>query len=293
MMLVMTGSEQARYIVAVSGGIDSVVLLDKLSRDGKQLIVAHVDHGVRPDSAEDLRFVSSLAVQYGHQFVSTSLSLGTGASEDTARQARYEWLEAQRAKFAADAIVTAHHEDDVLETICINLTRSTGWRGLCSLRETAHVRRPLLGISKAEIITYALEHALEWHEDSTNDSMQYLRNRIRHVVIPKLTKEQRHRLLELYQNQLALRYKIEIEARDLVQLFSNKDGISRYSLIMLDETLGAELLRDWLGLSLERPRLRDLLWFAKVAKPGAKWSLDSKRFVAASQRRLIVLPPRD
>lgn len=292
-MHVMNRSEQPRYIIAVSGGIDSVVLLDKLSAEGVQLIVAHVDHGIRPDSPEDAVFVGELARQYGHKFVSISLSLGPSASEDTARQARYEWLETQRDEYGAEAIVTAHHEDDVLETIFINLTRNTGWRGICSLRETAHIKRPLLTMSKAGIIAYAIEHDLKWREDSTNDSMQYLRNRIRHAVVPKLTAEQRGRLVELYQNQLVLRQEIEELTHQLVGQWSGEEGIDRYQLIMADEAVSWELLRDWLGTSLERQRFRDLLLFAKVARSGAKWSLSEGHFVAATKRRLIVLPSRD
>ncbi len=110
---------KVQFIVAVSGGIDSIVLLDVLVKSGAELVVAHVDHGIRADSHEDESFVHRLADKYGLPFVSTRLALGSRASEDLARRERYKWLETVRAQYSAKAIVTAHHQDDVLETIVI------------------------------------------------------------------------------------------------------------------------------------------------------------------------------
>ena len=112
-------------LVAVSGGVDSVVLLDMLARSEDRLVVAHVDHGIREESSEDAQFVEGLAHQYQVPFVSTRLELGLEASEDTARRARYAFLEAEAAKRGA-VIVTAHHLDDVVGSVAINLIRGTG-----------------------------------------------------------------------------------------------------------------------------------------------------------------------
>jgi tRNA(Ile)-lysidine synthase len=286
--------EPETLIVAVSGGVDSVVMLDVLaSSEQRHLIIAHVDHGIREESGQDEAFVRTLADQYGLTFVSTQLKLGPDASEDTARQARFAWLEAQRRKHGAGAIATAHHQDDILETIIINLVRGTGWRGLCSLRETATRHRPLLGLSKTEIVAYALTHGLDWREDSTNDTVRYLRNRIRSLVIPRLEPPARSRLLELYDSQLLLRQEIDAELELLREQIETADGIERHGLIMSEESVAIEMLRAWLGEPLESARFRDLLLFAKTARHGAKWSLDGQRFVLAKQRTLIVSPPRD
>lgn len=281
-------------IVAVSGGIDSVVMLDVLSRQAFQkLIVAHVDHGIREDSHEDEKFVRKLALQYGCEFTSTRLELGRGVSEEQARAARFGWLEAVRERYHAGAIATAHHEDDVFETILINLSRGTGWRGLCSLRETPRRHRPLLPLSKAEIVAYALEHQLTWREDSTNESPRYLRNRIRQTIIPRLDSASRGRLRELYHAQLRLRQSLEDEVSIQLGRMSNAKEINRYQVTMIPDEVAVELLRTWLGESLERNRLYDLLLFVKTARPGSKWSLNGKQFVTAKVRTLIVSPPRD
>jgi tRNA(Ile)-lysidine synthase len=281
-------------IVAVSGGIDSVVMLHLLAMHANRpLVVAHVDHGMRPDSADDEQFVSNLAKQYGLQYASTRLELDATASEDTARVARYEWLEQLRHEHGAGAIATAHHEDDVFETILINLTRGTGWRGICSLRQTESRVRPLLGHSKAWIIDYALTHELSWHEDSTNESLRYLRNRIRHGIIPRLTSEQRQKLKGLYESQCMLREEIASETKRIVAEVTEHGSLLRYPVIMMDEREAIEVLRVWLGEALESSRYSNLLVFLKTARSGAKWSLDGRRFVVASIRSLIVESPRD
>lgn len=293
MMQGMIADEPGALVVAVSGGIDSVVLLDLLSSHEQPLIVAHVNHGIRTDSNEDEAFVRLLAEKRGAPFISTRLGLGAEASEETARHARYAWLETVREQAGARAIATAHHEDDILETICINIARGTGWRGLCSLRETNDRVRPLLAWSKADIVAYALKHDLEWREDSTNESLRYLRNRVRHMVIPRLTPQHRHTLRGLYDAQLKLRLGIDTEGSRVCDTFCEDGRLARYPLIMSPDDVGVELLRVWLGEPLERARMRDLLLFAKTARSGAKWSLDKGRFVKATARGLIVLTSLD
>src|SRR5690606_15740277 len=116
-----------------SGGVDSVVLLDILARsDRYDLTVAHFDHGMRPDSAADARFVEGLAAQYGLDFIGKREELGVQASEDRARSARYDFLFAEAKKRSA-VVATAHHLDDVVESIAINIVRGTGWRGVAVL----------------------------------------------------------------------------------------------------------------------------------------------------------------
>src|SRR5437764_343012 len=123
-----------KYVVAVSGGVDSVALLDMLARsDDLKLVVAHFDHGIRKDSAKDRKFVEDLAKNYDLPFVYEEGHLGSGTSEAVARGARYDFLHRVKKSHGAQAIITAHHQDDVLETAIINLLRGTGRKGLTSL----------------------------------------------------------------------------------------------------------------------------------------------------------------
>lgn len=277
-----------KAVVAVSGGIDSVVLLDILTRQTKDLIVAHVDHGIRADSGEDEALVRELAERYELPYETTKLDLGPGASEEVARDARYSWLESVRERYDAATIATAHHRDDVYETMIMNMMRGTGWRGLSSLRETPARYRPLLSWTKLQIVDYATSQRLAWREDSTNDDMKYARNRIRHGVMPYVSQAKRTRLSELYESQLALRGEIEAEVQRLVGSYVTSEGLDRHALIMVPDDVAYELLRAWLGESLETMRYRDLLVFIKTGKNGAKWSLDKSRFVMIKNQRLIV-----
>ena len=176
-----------KYVVAVSGGVDSVVLLDmlvskqpsniyQLPTTNYQLIVAHFDHGIRDDSNQDAIFVAKLAKKYGLPYVEKRVDLGVNASEEKARDERYDFLRSVAKQHDAK-LVTAHHADDVIESIAINLSRGTGWRGLAVI--DSDVIRPLTDMNKSEILSYARNHNLKWREDSTNSTNVYLRNRIR------------------------------------------------------------------------------------------------------------------
>lgn len=283
-----------KYIVAVSGGVDSVVLLDVLVQAAEhEIVVVHVNHGIRADSSVDEKLVRSLAEKHSLQCEVVRLSLGKGVSEETARDARHAALRHALEKFAADKIVTAHHEDDLLETMCINILRGTGWRGLCSLRNTDEYERPLLAWSKFKVVTYALEQNLEWHEDSTNDDMRYLRNFLRAGLVARLTALQRAELVALSAASSQLRGDIEAQASDFVALHEEEGGLSRYALIMLEQNEAYEVLRGWLGESLTRDRFGDLWLFCKTASAGSRWSLDATRFIRASQRTLVVESPHN
>lgn len=288
----MNRDESKLVVAAVSGGIDSVVMLDKLVRQGGRPVVAHVDHGIRGTSDRDEAFVRQLAESYGLPYVSTRLELGSGASEDVARQHRYKWLDSVRRSYGASQVTLGHHQDDVIETMLINLLRGTGWRGLSSLRSTATRARPLLGLSKAEVVAYAIGHDLAWREDETNDSPRYLRNRVRLLLVPKLTATGRRTLLDLYDKQISINLEVTEELTQLLARFKSENGIDRHPIIMADNSSGRELLRAWLGEPLERRRLDDLLRFAKTSRAGDRWSWGHGKFIVAYADRLVVLETR-
>lgn len=257
-----------KYLVAVSGGIDSVVLLDILVAAGTHdLTVAHFDHGIRDDSAADARFVAALAERYALPFVSERAELGAGASEAEARAARYAFLE-REAKRRGAVIATAHHADDVVETIALNLTRGTGWRGLAVLDHPQRVR-PLLELTKADLRAYALERRLEWVEDSTNAETVYLRNRLRRVIARTLPPAAWHALLALRQQQCLLKGEIEAEVRRFLQ---SDATYSRYFFTAIDTTAATELLRAAIaqaaGQGSTRPQADRALLAIKTAAPG-------------------------
>jgi tRNA(Ile)-lysidine synthetase-like protein len=277
-----------RYLVAVSGGVDSVVLLDKLVREGgHELVVAHFDHGIRSDSAADARFVKQLALLYSLPFVVKREELGTSASEDEARRRRYTFLREQAERHNA-RIVTAHHADDVVETIAINILRGTGWRGL-SVFDTEGIERPQLGSTKEEIYKYALSHRLEWVEDSTNASDTYLRNRIRRTIFRMLTKEQKEKLLHLWKEQVRIKRQID----PLLLGYVQTNGIyERHDIIMADMQTACELVRaaivSMTKMSPTRPQLERAVLAIRTARAGTSHNVGDGVKLSFLQRTFLV-----
>lgn len=254
-----------KYVVAVSGGVDSVVLLHYLVQNPElELIVAHFDHGIRDDSREDAAFVKELADTYRLSFESEREELGKKASEELARERRYAFLHKISHKYKA-GLVTAHHADDAIETIAINLTRGTGWRGLAVL--DSDVIRPLLHMSKQDILDYAAAHNLAWHEDSTNAGDAYLRNRIRRKT-STLTGDEKQQLLALRTHQIGSKKAIESEVRELV---GDGPTYSRYFFTHSDSTTALECLRLITKAKLTRPQLTRVLLAIKTNQPGTKF----------------------
>ena len=252
-----------KLVVAVSGGVDSVVLLDMLVRSGQySLVVAHFDHGTREDSADDARFVEGLADFYNLPFEMRREELGVGASEELARNRRYAFLQ-EVAKRHEATIATAHHMNDIAETIAINLTRGTGWRGLAVLgRDDIH--RPLLGKTKQELIAYALEHQLEWCEDSTNRSGTYLRNRLRHKITDEALVRQ---LAALRDKQVAIKQKIHEELMAVM----NDAPHRRYFFAQIETAAAVECLQMITHARLTRPQTERLLLAIKTQKAGSQY----------------------
>lgn len=177
-------------VLAVSGGVDSVVLLDLIARcvSKDKLMVAHVNHGLRKESDKEEGFVKTLAQKYGLKFYSKKLNLKS-KSEDVARRERYKFLREVKNKVGAHHVVTAHHLNDQVETVLLNLTRGSGPLDVWGMKESeGDILRPLLGFSKKEIMAFAKQKKLRFVEDKSNKDLGYARNRIRHKVIPELEK---------------------------------------------------------------------------------------------------------
>ena len=183
-----------KIIATVSGGIDSVVMLDLIVKSGYKTVVAHCNFNLRGDESDgDERFVRELARKYGVEFYSESFDTKQYAENKgisiqmAARELRYEWFERLRVSLDYDFTATAHNKNDVAETIIFNLTRGTGLAGLGGIpAKSGRVVRPLLFASRNEIIRYAEENKLQYREDSSNKSVKYKRNFIRHKVLPVL-----------------------------------------------------------------------------------------------------------
>ncbi len=183
-----------KYVAAVSGGADSLALADALQYCGFHFAVCHVEHGIRGKaSLEDASYVERFCRNRGIAFsckrvnaqelwVREKLSL-----EDAARRLRYEALFQYAKEIGADFILTAHQKNDQAETFLLRLLRGSGTRGLGAIRfQRDRILRPLLSLTAEELRQYCTDRKIAWREDATNEDMNFLRNRIRKVLLPLL-----------------------------------------------------------------------------------------------------------
>src|SRR6267142_4594404 len=184
--------EPGQALVAVSGGVDSVALLDLLSDTasdlGLSLVVAHIDHGIQSDSPTVRQSVAALAEKYGLPFESVELHLGPETTETEARRARYAWLREVQRRRGARYIVTAHHEDDQVETIVLRGLRGSAPAGLAGIaaRGRGGLVRPLLPFTRGELLAYVAERGLPVYDDPANRDPRHLRSWVRTTLLPLL-----------------------------------------------------------------------------------------------------------
>ncbi len=261
------------YVVAVSGGVDSMVLLDLLRQQPNvKLVVAHFDHGIRSDSAFDRELVQRTAQSHGLPFVYHEAKLGPGASEETARKARYTFLHAVREASGARAIITAHHHDDALETAVINLLRGTGRKGLSSLQSNHTVHRPLLHLEKRALRDYANDQGLTWREDSTNEDTKYLRNYVRHRILTKFGTEDRNKLQYIVRKAAHINKELDTQLMNYLHVQTKAGKLDRETFLRLPHAVSKEVMAAWLRKhdirNFDSKALERLVVAAKTLRPG-------------------------
>ncbi|WP_422104893.1 tRNA lysidine(34) synthetase TilS [Winogradskyella sp.] len=200
----------AKLLIGISGGIDSVVLSHLCKMLNADFALAHCNFNLRgKESDADEDFVLELGEELDVEVFIQKFDTEVYADKQklsiqmAARELRYHWFEELAEQLDFDFILTAHHADDNLETFLINFTRGTGLNGLTGIPEVNnHVVRPLLRFSRVEIEAFAMEHQIKWREDSSNTSRKYLRNKLRHEVVPIL-KEINPQLLNSFQDTLS------------------------------------------------------------------------------------------
>ncbi|HJX71370.1 MAG TPA: tRNA lysidine(34) synthetase TilS, partial [Bacteroidales bacterium] len=189
-------TDKDKILVAVSGGIDSMVMLDLFLKAGYQIGMANCNFNLRgKESDDDQKFVNDYAKDRKIQFHTTSFETRKYASERgisvqmAARELRYEWLNQVKQEFGYHHIAVGHNSDDSIETFFINLMRNSGIHGLTGIKPIfKDVIRPLLFASRQEIAAYAGTNHISYREDSSNRETKYLRNKIRHQIIPEFEK---------------------------------------------------------------------------------------------------------
>lgn len=221
--------KESKLLIAISGGVDSVVLTHLCKEAKLEFALAHCNFNLRGNESDaDESFVLQLAEDLDIEVFIQNFDTESFAKNEklsiqlAARQLRYDWFFELSGQLNFDYILTAHHADDNLETFLINLSRGTGLEGLKGIPEVnQNIVRPLLSFSRDDIEDYAKTNHLKWREDSSNASTKYLRNKLRHDVIPVL-KDINPDFLANFQNTLAHLNDSSTIVEDEVDSFLNK-----------------------------------------------------------------------
>lgn len=254
--------KQAPFLLAVSGGVDSVVLAHLFAQSNMTFALVHCNFRLRgEESTKDEKLTKDLAGELGYIIHVTHFDTISYVNKNkvsvqvAARELRYRWFEQIMREHSYKTLVTAHHSDDDLETFLINLSRGTGLEGLNGIpTKTNTISRPLLAFSRTQILNYAESEKLSWREDESNSDTKYLRNKIRHEVIPNL-KELHPTFLENFGSTLEnLKGSSSILTNHINQLkgelFQEIDGITNISIEKLQnlnplEPYLYELFKDY------------------------------------------------
>ena len=295
-----------RLLVALSGGADSVALLAMLSRAreayGLTLFAAHLDHGIRPESAEDAAFCRALCVRLDVPFLCRRIDVPAEAArrhvglETLARQLRYEWLRQCKAETRSDCIALAHHMDDQAETVLMHLARGAGPEGIGGMRElSGDLYRPLLSYRKAELIEYLRLNDLSWREDFTNLIDDNPRNVLRAHVIPGLEKS----YPQFVRAAARYAYAAQIEGDCLADLTrdyleSHRFGDDRLSWLALDDPPHRAVLRRAIRAACPEETDWDRLnaLEALCHAPRGKIDVSKNWYAERAGRRLYFVPKR-
>ena len=278
---------KSKILVAVSGGVDSMALLHLLHnlrpQYGWNIAIAHYNHGVRDDAFKDAYLVGDMADLYGYPLYVGKYEY-TDFSEAALRKARYDFLEELRRDIGYDYIVTAHHNNDFLETAIFNTIRGSDREGMVALKDKrGRIVRPLLPFSKPEIIVFANLQDLPYREDSTNNDLSYSRNMVRNILMPHGSMKFRNyhhnmnqRLAKLKDVNQRINQGLTRVAEGLVE-YEDKDSLeidgSKFNSLPL--TIQKNLLvylvkRLKPAHGLSKININKAVKFIETSKPGAK-----------------------
>lgn len=251
-----------KLLLAISGGVDSMVMWDLVNQAGNEYAVAHCNFQLRgSDSDEDEAFVQSKANTYQVPFFSTSFETKAHANakgistQMAARDLRYEWFREVMEKHGFQRLLVAHHKDDSVETFFLNLIRGTSVKGLSGIAPLNNdVARPMLCFSREEVEVYAEKHQIDWREDSSNEESYYKRNFLRHEIIPRIKEQLNPGFLETMSSNMEkmveMNTLLKKEAARFAQgnVKSRSDGVmSLKKQELIDQQVGPLLLYELIG----------------------------------------------
>ncbi len=300
--------ENETWAVAVSGGADSVASLLLLwahfPKKRKQMLVLHFDHALRPDSADDAKFVQKLAKALGLSVATARRAPGGAINEAALREARMKFFREQLAAHQARLIFFGHQRDDIAETMLMRLARGFGASGLCAPRPVREFPdgmvplRPLLDLERAELREALRKAGAVWREDSSNAEGHYLRNRLRHQVLPAWQLAEPNR--DLNAGAARARAALEEDAEALENLTEALlrdlpvgEPLPLARMAGQPRAIVRRALHSWLYLNEARESLNarafDTLLEAVLAAQPGRWSAGPGRWMVLDKVKLLLM----
>lgn len=256
----------SKIVIGVSGGPDSVCLLDALYKLKKkynlELIIAHMNYGLRgKDSEKDERLVKVLAKKYSVPIKilrNKNVSKKAANLEEKLRKIRYDFFEQIRKKYKADLIAVAHNLNDQAETVLMRLLRGTGLRGLSAIKfRNANIIRPFLNIPRKEILAYLSNNRIPFRLDKSNLSLDFTRNKIRNILIPEIEKNFNPNIQEtLYKFSHSSAADYDFIARFAGAWLAMSKDLHVSDLVSFHPAVCREILRQ--TIEVHNPKLRDI-----------------------------------
>lgn len=273
-----------KQVLAISGGIDSMLMLSMSTYDNRNcedVVVAHYNHKMRPSADADAEFVREWARYYGVPFYYDEAKPGEIKSEEQAREKRYAFLR-KVAKEVGGEIWTAHHVNDLVESVAINISRGTGWRGLVPFTDES-IHRFFLEFthSKREILDMAsiYRNNVTFRQDPTNNESTYLRNRLRE----KLSLMEEYDLHVFYAGYYLPQTNLRRRIDNIIARLLPEDGrYERSWFYEMDDKVALEILRAGLlksGVSATRPQIMEFLSAIRTYAPHKKFNLPGDKLV--------------
>ena len=290
--------QNKKAIVGFSAGSDSVTLafiLSKLaSKLNLELVLAYFNHNWRPDEAKiEQEFTQEFANKINAKCYFEIAPDGCKKNEEMARELRYQFFENAMKKFDSDVVFLAHNKNDNIETIIYRIIKGTGIKGLCSIPENRdNYYRPLLNITKEEILKFAQDNNLEYKIDSSNENVEYRRNLIRKEILPlfkKINPNYLNNIENLILNAQMTREILEDELDELNLELLENDEINREKYISKSKALRYEFLNNFLGDKLKYRNYKNIKKIDDfiLEKKSSQISLNRELFLKVKKNKIF------
>lgn len=284
-----------KLLLALSGGVDSVVCLHLLLRLGYKVSAAHVNFKLRgQESDEDMHFVEhickSLQIPVFIKEIDTKQYIEQHklSIQEAAREIRYQWFHELKEQYDFSKLITAHHSDDSIETFFINIIRGTGLSGLKGIVSNDIACRPMLCFNREEILHYAKSNHIHWREDSSNAKSDYLRNKLRNNILPqvdKISETWRGNILKLSSEIIELQNILELHYQNNIQKIFDGKSFDVLSIKNLPD--GIWLFKKALtGFDYTTGNIEDIIGHIDV-QSGAQFLSSTHRLIKDREKFII------